>query len=74
MPVRIILRSSGRGRRVRFWLSVGLIVIQDAKDAFHCNRKRGLGGLTAAAALRQAGFQVHLYEQAPSFARIGAGI
>ena len=34
----------------------------------------GMGGLTAAATLRQAGFEVRVYEQAPRFARIGAGI
>jgi 2-polyprenyl-6-methoxyphenol hydroxylase-like FAD-dependent oxidoreductase len=34
----------------------------------------GMGGLTAAATLRQAGFQVQVYEQAQRFARIGAGI
>jgi 2-polyprenyl-6-methoxyphenol hydroxylase-like FAD-dependent oxidoreductase len=34
----------------------------------------GMGGLTAAATLRQAGFEVQVYEQAPRFARIGAGI
>ena len=34
----------------------------------------GMGGLTAAATLCQAGFQVQVYEQAPRFARIGAGI
>ena len=34
----------------------------------------GLGGLTAAATLRQAGFDVRIYEQAGRFARIGAGI
>src|SRR5437773_10410511 len=34
----------------------------------------GIGGLTAAAALRLAGFDVHVYEQAARFARIGAGI
>jgi len=34
----------------------------------------GMGGLTAAATLRQAAFQVQVYEQAPRFARIGAGI
>ena len=34
----------------------------------------GLGGLTAASALRQAGFDVQVYEQASRFARIGAGI
>jgi len=34
----------------------------------------GLGGLTAAAMLQQAGFHVDVYEQAPSFIRIGAGI
>jgi 2-polyprenyl-6-methoxyphenol hydroxylase-like FAD-dependent oxidoreductase len=34
----------------------------------------GLGGLTAAATLRQAGFDVQVYEQASRFARIGAGI
>ena len=34
----------------------------------------GMGGLTAAATLRQAGFAVHVYEQAGRFARIGAGI
>ena len=34
----------------------------------------GMGGLTAAATLRQAGFDVQVYEQAPRFARIGAGI
>jgi 2-polyprenyl-6-methoxyphenol hydroxylase-like FAD-dependent oxidoreductase len=34
----------------------------------------GMGGLTAAATLRQAGFQVHVYEQAQRFERIGAGI
>src|SRR5690349_16431513 len=34
----------------------------------------GMGGLTAAATLRRAGFDVQVYEQAPAFARIGAGI
>jgi 2-polyprenyl-6-methoxyphenol hydroxylase-like FAD-dependent oxidoreductase len=34
----------------------------------------GMGGLTAAATLSQAGFQVQVYEQAQRFARIGAGI
>ena len=34
----------------------------------------GLGGLTAAATLRLAGFDVRVYEQATRFARIGAGI
>src|SRR5437763_16549407 len=34
----------------------------------------GLGGLAVAAALRRAGFGVHVYEQAQRFARIGAGI
>src|SRR6266536_889255 len=34
----------------------------------------GMGGLTAAAALSQTGVSVDIYEQAPRFARIGAGI
>jgi len=34
----------------------------------------GLGGLTAAATLRDAGFAVRVYEQASRFARVGAGI
>jgi salicylate hydroxylase/6-hydroxynicotinate 3-monooxygenase len=34
----------------------------------------GLGGLTAAATLRLAGFEVQVYEQASRFTRIGAGI
>lgn len=34
----------------------------------------GLGGATAGAFLQRAGFQVRLYEQAPAFERIGAGI
>jgi salicylate hydroxylase/6-hydroxynicotinate 3-monooxygenase len=34
----------------------------------------GMGGLAAAATLRQAGADVHVYEQARAFARIGAGI
>ena len=34
----------------------------------------GLGGLTVAATLRQAGFSVRIYEQAGHFARVGAGI
>ena len=34
----------------------------------------GLGGLTVAATLRQAGFDVRMYEQASRFARVGAGI
>lgn len=34
----------------------------------------GLGGAAAAASLQQAGFEVDLYEQAPHFARLGAGI
>jgi salicylate hydroxylase/6-hydroxynicotinate 3-monooxygenase len=34
----------------------------------------GMGGLTAAATLRQAGFEVRVYEQASRFARVGAGI
>src|ERR1700720_1018276 len=34
----------------------------------------GIGGMAAAATLRQIGVDVHVYEQAPRFARIGAGI
>jgi 2-polyprenyl-6-methoxyphenol hydroxylase-like FAD-dependent oxidoreductase len=34
----------------------------------------GMGGLAAAAALRQVGIDVQVYEQATRFARIGAGI
>jgi salicylate hydroxylase len=34
----------------------------------------GLGGLTAAIALRQRGFDVTIYEQAPQLGEIGAGI
>ncbi len=34
----------------------------------------GLGGLTAAGFLQRAGFAVKIYEQAPTFSRIGAGI
>src|ERR1700686_5779398 len=34
----------------------------------------GIGGLAAAATLRQIGIDVSVYEQAPRFARIGAGI
>jgi salicylate hydroxylase/6-hydroxynicotinate 3-monooxygenase len=34
----------------------------------------GMGGLAAAATLRQAGAEVRVYEQARQFARIGAGI
>jgi 6-hydroxynicotinate 3-monooxygenase len=34
----------------------------------------GLGGLTVAGFLQRAGFPVTIYEQAPTFSRIGAGI
>ena len=34
----------------------------------------GMGGMAAAATLRQAGLDVQVYEQASRFARIGAGI
>jgi 6-hydroxynicotinate 3-monooxygenase len=34
----------------------------------------GLGGLTVAGFLQRAGFSVNVYEQAPAFSRIGAGI
>jgi salicylate hydroxylase len=34
----------------------------------------GLGGLTAAVALRQAGFDVEVYEQAPELTEVGGGI
>ena len=34
----------------------------------------GLGGAAAAALLEQAGFNVRVYEQAPAFSRLGAGI
>jgi 6-hydroxynicotinate 3-monooxygenase len=34
----------------------------------------GMGGLASAAALRRVGIDVTVYEQAPQFARIGAGI
>ncbi len=34
----------------------------------------GLGGLTAAGFLQRSGFEVKVYEQAPTFSRIGAGI
>ena len=34
----------------------------------------GLGGMTAAGLLQRSGFSVKVYEQAPAFSRIGAGI
>src|SRR5690606_26499834 len=34
----------------------------------------GLGGAAAATLLQQAGFDVEVYEQAPEFSRLGAGI
>lgn len=34
----------------------------------------GLGGCTAATLMHQSGFDVRLYEQAPAFSRLGAGI
>ena len=34
----------------------------------------GMGGLTLAAALHQRGFNIRVYEQAPQFIRLGAGI
>ncbi|MCK9908130.1 FAD-dependent monooxygenase [Microbacteriaceae bacterium K1510] len=34
----------------------------------------GLGGMTVAAFLQRAGFDARVYEQAPAFSRIGAGI
>ena len=34
----------------------------------------GIGGLSAAAALRQHGIAAHVYEQAKAFARVGAGL
>src|SRR5260370_28185739 len=34
----------------------------------------GIGGLTAALSLRQAGFTVDVYEQAPQLTQIGGGI
>src|SRR6266571_2988852 len=34
----------------------------------------GMGGLTAASTLRLYGFDVHVYEQASRFTRLGAGI
>ncbi len=34
----------------------------------------GLGGTAAAALLQLSGYDVRLYEQAPAFSRLGAGI
>ena len=34
----------------------------------------GIGGLAAATLLRRAGHEVHVFEQAAQFARVGAGI
>jgi 6-hydroxynicotinate 3-monooxygenase len=34
----------------------------------------GLGGLTVTGFLQRSGFSVRVYEQAPTFSRIGAGI
>ena len=34
----------------------------------------GIGGLTAALSLRQVGFEVDVYEQAPALTHIGGGI
>jgi salicylate hydroxylase len=34
----------------------------------------GIGGLTAALALRQAGFDAHVYEQADALREVGAGL
>src|SRR5713101_2096976 len=52
-----------------------------ARRAFPMDRKTriavvgaGLGGLTVAGFLQRAGFATTVYEQAPTFSRIGAGI
>ena len=34
----------------------------------------GIGGLSAALSLLDAGFDVHVYEQAPTLAEVGAGV
>ena len=34
----------------------------------------GIGGLAVSACLRKAGVETTIYEQAPAFARMGAGI
>ena len=34
----------------------------------------GIAGLSTANALKLAGFQIHVYEQAPAFTEVGAGI
>jgi len=34
----------------------------------------GIGGLTAALALRRAGFDAHVYEQADALREVGAGV
>ena len=34
----------------------------------------GLGGMTVAGLLQRSGFRVRIFEQAPAFSRIGAGI
>ena len=52
-----------RGRLIRMAKTLSIAIVG-----------AGMGGLTAAATLRQAGFHVQVYEQAQRFTRIGAGI
>jgi 6-hydroxynicotinate 3-monooxygenase len=72
-----------RYRALRFRLTCPKRVPSFAQGEASCVEKRslsiavigaGMGGLAAAAALRRVGIEVTVYEQAPQFTRLGAGI
>src|SRR6185436_14998762 len=70
---RMVSSDTGKGRRrsIRYGVAKGSVMV-DVRTVAVVGA--GLGGLTAAIALRQRGFDVTIYEQAPQLGEIGAGI
>ncbi len=63
MPPRSVLWTGLLPRRIVTFMAPSLAIIG-----------AGMGGLTLAAALHQRGIDAQIYEQAPRFVRLGAGI
>jgi salicylate hydroxylase/6-hydroxynicotinate 3-monooxygenase len=63
IPSRVIYGRRSPTRRILTFMAPSLAIIG-----------AGMGGLTLAAALHQRGIAAQIYEQAPRFVRLGAGI
>lgn len=71
----VVMPTSDRALTLVKLLTVGLLLYEGWRGEMRIAIVgAGMGGMTAALALQQAGFEVSIYEQAPELGEVGAGL